>query len=85
MWLYEGSYAWLLRVHDPLAYGLEMVSILCCKRIIIIVLGFVRILLLLVVVVVGLEAKSCNVARFTTIVPCLGVFVCRCGPSSSLR
>jgi hypothetical protein len=34
-----------------------MVSILCCKGIVIIVLGFVGILLLLVVVV-GLEAKS---------------------------
>ncbi len=72
------------RVHDPLAYGLAMVSILCCKGIVIIVLGFVGILLLLVVIL-GLEAKSCNVARFATIVACLGVFVCRCGPSSSLR
>jgi hypothetical protein len=43
------------RVHDPLAYGLAMVSILCCKGIVIIVLGFVGILILLVVL--GLESK----------------------------
>jgi hypothetical protein len=36
------------RVHDPLAYGLAMVSILCCKGIVIIVLGFVGILLVVV-------------------------------------
>jgi hypothetical protein len=72
------------RVHDPLAYGLEMVSILCCKGIIIIVLGFVSILLLLGLGL-GLEAKSWNVAWFATIVACLGVFACRFGPSSSLR
>jgi hypothetical protein len=54
-----------------------MISIFCCKGIVIIVLGFVGILLLLVVVL-GLEAKSCNVAWFATIVACLGVFACRC-------
>jgi hypothetical protein len=43
------------QVHDPLAYGLAMVSILCCKGIVIIVLGFVGILILLVVL--GLESK----------------------------
>jgi hypothetical protein len=36
-----------------------MVSILCCKGIVIIILGFVGILLLLVVL--DLEAISCNV------------------------
>jgi hypothetical protein len=42
-----------------------MVSILCCKGIVIIIPGFVGTLLLLVVL--GLEAKSCNVAWFATI------------------
>ncbi len=57
-----------------------MVSILCCKGIVIIIPGFVGTLLLLVVL--GLEVKSCNVAWFATIVACLGVFAGRCGPSS---
>jgi len=61
-----------------------MVSILCCKGIVIIVLGFVGILLLLVVIL-GLEAKSCNVAWFATIVACFGFFASRCGASFSLH
>ncbi len=82
MWLYEGVIC-LVAPDDPLAYGLAMVSILFCKGIVIIILSFVGILFLLVVL--GLEAKSCNVPWFATIVACLGVFACRCGGSSSLH